>query len=98
MFAAPGDDSWRSPSRHLPFAAHPGWFVYLIGISSCLPRAFLCNPKALDAVQHALMQCVSARAGNSESLLFPAVAPGDEIMRRSSPGGFGTWHPGECHK
>lgn len=33
----------------------PGWFVYLIGISSCLPRAFLCNPKALDAVQHALM-------------------------------------------
>lgn len=41
---------------------------------------------------------MSARAGNSESLLFPAVAPGDEIMRRSSPGGFGTWHPGECHK
>lgn len=33
----------------------PGWFVYLIGISSSLSRAFLCNPKALDAVQHALM-------------------------------------------
>lgn len=43
----------------LPFAREvlraPGWFVYLIGISSSLSRAFLCNPKALDAVQHALM-------------------------------------------
>lgn len=42
-----------------PFAREdlhaPGWFVYLIGISCSLSRAFLCNPKALDAVQRALM-------------------------------------------
>lgn len=52
----------------------PGWFVYLIGTSSSLCRAFLCSPKALDAAQRALMQCLSARAGNSEFLCcFPLL-------------------------
>lgn len=44
----------RSTSRLQREVLHaPEWFVYLIGISSSLSRAFLCNPKALDAVQRA---------------------------------------------
>lgn len=44
----------RSTSRLQREVLHaPEGFVYLIGISSSLSRAFLCSPKALDAVQRA---------------------------------------------